>query len=279
MERPLINTAGTFGYDRGHLAGTHTSAMDDSGEDDGAWLFGFVDILTLLVTMLALLLAYTYVPHGPQPGQASGTRSPRAAAQPAPVETALRAQPAVAPPRASPPVPPAVTAAPPRPADAGKTGRAPRAEAAGKTPSGIPVPPAVRNQVTVSGTGGHVNLVIKDDVLFEVGSARLTPGGRAVLGHVAGMLKRLDSPVSVEGHTDNTPIHTARFPSNWELSTARATHVTRFLIGQGVAAGRLRAIGYGDTRPVAGNATAAGRAQNRRVVLVLHVHRGGAAPP
>lgn len=277
-----MNATGTAGYDRGYLACTQDSAVDETGEHDGAWLFSFVDILTLLVTMLALLLAYTYVPHGPGPRHGSHTPAADTGAQPVhpepgPVRPALPSQPPVAVSRAPAPIRAAATA--PRPAGAGNTGAAQRAEAGGKAHPGIPIPPAIKQQVTVSGTGEHVNLVIKDDVLFKVGSARLTSAGRAVLSHVAVMLNRIASPVSVEGHTDNTPIHTVRFPSNWELSTARATTVTRFLIEQGVPAARLRAIGYGDTRPIAGNATAAGRARNRRVVLVLHLQPGGATSP
>ena len=73
----------------------------------------------------------------------------------------------------------------------------------------------------------------------------------------------------MEGHTDNQPIATAQFPSNWELSTTRATNVVRFLISRGVSAYRLGAVGYADLHPIASNATAAGRAQNRRVEIVL----------
>jgi chemotaxis protein MotB len=76
-------------------------------------------------------------------------------------------------------------------------------------------------------------------------------------------------PIIVEGHTDNVPISTSEFPSNWELSTARATNVVRFLIAHGVNAMRLGAAGYAALNPVASNATAAGRALNRRVDIVF----------
>jgi chemotaxis protein MotB len=84
-------------------------------------------------------------------------------------------------------------------------------------------------------------------------------------------LQTLPYQLSVEGHTDNVPIQTARYPSNWELSSARAARVTRKLIEQGVAADRIRAIGYGDTRPRSENDSAEGRAKNRRVTFVLQV--------
>ena len=76
-------------------------------------------------------------------------------------------------------------------------------------------------------------------------------------------------PIAVEGNTDNVPIKGGAFPSNWELSTARASGVVRFLISGGVDPERLSAIGYADLRPIASNETAAGRALNRRVEIVL----------
>ena len=76
-------------------------------------------------------------------------------------------------------------------------------------------------------------------------------------------------PIVVEGHTDNVPISSAQFPSNWELSTARATTVVRFLISRGLDRNRLSASGYADLHPIASNATAAGRELNRRVEIVL----------
>ena len=73
----------------------------------------------------------------------------------------------------------------------------------------------------------------------------------------------------VEGNTDSVPIHGSQFPTNWELSTARAARVVRFFIGQGVAKGRLGASGYAALHPIASNATAPGRSRNRRVEIVL----------
>lgn len=141
----------------------------------------------------------------------------------------------------------------------------------------ISIPKDLRGKVEVMRSATAVNLIITDDLLYPAGDARLSTAGRALLDRIAAMLERSRYAVSVEGYTDDTPIHTARFPSNWELSTARATTVARYLIRRGVAPARLSAIGYGDTRPRADNATAAGRALNRRVTLVLHAKtpRGG----
>jgi chemotaxis protein MotB len=125
--------------------------------------------------------------------------------------------------------------------------------------------------VEVTSRPGAVNLEISDSILFTPASAALSPAGLALLEQLADILRTLPYSVSVEGHTDNVPIHTPRYPSNWELSSARAAMVTRKLIAQGVASDRLRAVGYGDTRPRSDNATAEDRAKNRRVTFVLHV--------
>ena len=118
---------------------------------------------------------------------------------------------------------------------------------------------------------GLVVTIVVDNVLFDVGSAALRDGGRAVLDHLAPALGRLPNPIAVEGHTDDTPINGGgTYASNWELSTARATSVLRYLIeAHAVPADRLSAGGYADQRPVAGNDSAEGRAANRRVELVV----------
>jgi len=117
---------------------------------------------------------------------------------------------------------------------------------------------------------GLVVRVLTDNLLFESGSATLQPGADQLLDEVAQLLNLDPShPITVEGHTDNQPIATAQFPSNWELSTTRATNVVRFLISRSVNRYRLGAVGYADLHPIASNATAAGRAKNRRVEIVL----------
>ena len=118
---------------------------------------------------------------------------------------------------------------------------------------------------------GLVVRVLTDKLLFDSGSAALQPDGTPLLREIASLLN-LDRrhPITVEGNTDNQPIHGGQFPSNWELSTDRATTVLRFLISHGVAASRLAATGYADLHPLASNATAAGRAKNRRVEIVLN---------
>lgn len=118
---------------------------------------------------------------------------------------------------------------------------------------------------------GALRLDVSDRILFAPASADLTGEGLALLDELATLLHAQTFTLSVEGHTDAVPIHTARYPSNWELASARATEVTRRLIARGIAPERLRAIGYADTRPRAANDSAAGRARNRRVAFVLEL--------
>lgn len=116
---------------------------------------------------------------------------------------------------------------------------------------------------------GLVVTVVTDQVLFSSGSATLRPDGHALLQLVAEVLDSVDNPVLIEGHTDSLPISTATFPSNWELSSGRAGAVARFFEGAGLARRRLQPVGFADTRPTADNATADGRARNRRVEIVV----------
>jgi chemotaxis protein MotB len=117
---------------------------------------------------------------------------------------------------------------------------------------------------------GLVIRVLTDDLLFASGQATLEGRAFALLSEIAQLLNVSEThPISVEGNTDNVPIHSSLYPSNWELSTARASTVVRYLIGQGVSPARLTASGNAEQRPVDSNVTAAGRARNRRVEIVL----------
>ncbi len=115
-----------------------------------------------------------------------------------------------------------------------------------------------------------IQLILNDELLFTSGSARLTPKGFALLKRVARIIGPLDRPVRVEGHTDDVPISTERYPSNWELSTARAVQVVEYLGRDGhIPAANLSAAGYGASRPRAANDSQSGRAKNRRVEIIL----------
>lgn len=111
---------------------------------------------------------------------------------------------------------------------------------------------------------------IKDTILFASGSAEVTPPARQLLEKLSIVLSAAPNYVKIEGHTDNVPIRTPEFPSNWELSVIRATIVLRILsYAGGIPADRLSATGYGEFRPLAANTTVGGRARNRRVDLVV----------
>lgn len=127
-------------------------------------------------------------------------------------------------------------------------------------------------QLSISQSQSQLRLETRDSVLFVSGDAGLTASGQRLLQGLAALLKRHPGAILVEGHADNRPVTSGKYPSNWELSAARASSVVRYLIGQGLDAARLRALGYGDTRPKASNETAEGRAANRRVSLVLELN-------
>jgi len=117
---------------------------------------------------------------------------------------------------------------------------------------------------------GLVLTIVTDQVLFEAGQAALQSSGVTILDLVSTALAEIPNRISIEGHTDSRPISTSRFPSNWELSTARATSVLRYLIDvHHLDGARLSAAGYADTRPIDDNATAAGAVRNRRVEIVV----------
>jgi len=125
-------------------------------------------------------------------------------------------------------------------------------------------------RIQISELQGKMTVRLAEKVLFPSGSATLAKDGKGTLAKVADAFKDLkDRIVRVEGHTDNLPIQSAAFPSNWELSAARAIAVVRFLQGAGVDPGKLAAAGYAEWQPIAGNDTPEGRAQNRRIEISL----------
>lgn len=319
-----------------------------AGNDQEVWLISFVDVLTLLLTLFVLLLAYqrdelTAIAARPQPVTVAVPRAApmtEQATAPAPMQHAVvpvagtseisreaisadsdavssgpAEMPAVAPIVVFPSL--GIRAAesssmpaqhpllwlnetvrvPSRPLESPVAARVtddPQstvATAAKPEPSpGVEETPAQRllaeldrsalaGRVEVSVLPDAVNLEISDNILFAPASAALTGGGRALLNDLATTLKTLPYALSVEGHTDNVPIRSARYPSNWELAAARASSVTRHLIEHGIAADRVRAIGYADTRPRADNLSPEGRARNRRVAFILRMPAAPAARP
>ena len=130
--------------------------------------------------------------------------------------------------------------------------------------------PYVENDlVKVKRNDFWIELEMNSQLLFLSGEAELSPKAQPIIKKVAEIVRLMPNVINIEGHTDDVPIDTVEFPSNWDLSSARATSVVRELAKDGVSEKRLSAVGYGEFHPVADNTTEAGRNKNRRVVLVL----------
>jgi chemotaxis protein MotB len=115
-----------------------------------------------------------------------------------------------------------------------------------------------------------IKLRVEDQLLFPTAAAELTDDGEALIQRLVEVIQRHEGEVAVEGHTDSRPIQTDEFPSNWVLSSARAIAIVHALERAGVEAQRLRAVGLADTRPLSDNDSVEGRAQNRRVEVIIH---------
>ncbi|MEO6423296.1 MAG: OmpA family protein, partial [Candidatus Nitrotoga sp.] len=124
-------------------------------------------------------------------------------------------------------------------------------------------------QVSVMQTNRGVAVEINASVLFNQGDAALQKSAISTLTEVAKVLDKTELAIEIEGHTDDTPINTQQFPSNWELSSARASSVVRLLIEHGLLSRHLKAIGTADNHPVVSNDTAEGRARNRRITVTI----------
>jgi chemotaxis protein MotB len=126
--------------------------------------------------------------------------------------------------------------------------------------------------VAVRRTPEGLVISLREIGFFDSGSDEIKPGAQPAFARLANVLRQSGGDIRVEGHTDNVPIHTARFHSNWDLSTARSTATVRMLIQKyHLSAARLSASGYAEFRPVAENNTAVGRATNRRVDIVIPI--------
>lgn len=126
-----------------------------------------------------------------------------------------------------------------------------------------------QRQVSVNQTKRGVEIDISANALFRTGEATLQPATLELLRQVAAVLVKEELAIEVEGHTDDVPIATTQFPSNWELSSARASSVVRMLIESGVPEKRLVVVGLASNQPLAANDTSEGRARNRRVTITI----------
>jgi len=143
--------------------------------------------------------------------------------------------------------------------------------------SQVMAPLIKQRTVNINQTKRGVVIDISASTLFRTGEATLQPGMSDVLRQVAAVLSKEELPIEVEGHSDDIPIATAQFPSNWELSSARASSVVRMLIDNGVPAKRLAVVGLASNQPLVPNDSPENRARNRRVTITImspNVERG-----
>ncbi|MEN9307470.1 MAG: hypothetical protein RL173_1402 [Fibrobacterota bacterium] len=133
--------------------------------------------------------------------------------------------------------------------------------------------------VSVDQNSEGIVLEFSSSAFYQVGKAEFNPDAGAILDKVTGAIKGItyyNFQIDIEGHTDNVPIKSLQFPSNWELSVNRATNIVKYLIGEGISADRLKAAGYADTKPKVPNTDSSGvgipdnQARNRRIVLRIH---------
>lgn len=128
----------------------------------------------------------------------------------------------------------------------------------------------LEDKLTVTPTEKGIEVVLPEVMLFPSGQAELLDEAIAFLDDMAPLLADISNSIEVEGHTDNRPISTVRFPSNWDLSTARANEVIRYLVEtHELQPERFKAVGYGEYKPIASNKTEEGKSKNRRVVMVI----------
>lgn len=217
-------------------------AWEDVRKDD-SWLVSYVDLLIILLAVLVVLI---------------GQMAPRLAPLGTPAEPST-ARSAVSPMTT-------MTSSGRREPDS-QTVQHPGTQVRGMRLAAL-VKERFQGEIRAAHGEQGVTLEISDAVLFDSARATLRESASSMLIRLAATLQESgDALVAVEGHTDNRPVQSEDFRSNWELAAARAYAVTRFLIDQGLAADRLRAVSYADTRPTADNDTREGRAANRRVEL------------
>jgi chemotaxis protein MotB len=241
-----------------------TSHTDD-------WLMTYADMITLLLCFFAIFLTVS-----------TTRKDPSSKAPVQQLAAVIAAIPQAAPPRAT--LPDAVYGELKKPEAPAQASAPVKAEPVSVPPAPAPLPRFAddlqsRAAADIEQKGDRITTIdMNSAAFFDSGSALLSDAGKSILQEVAGNLtsdRFRGYQVTVEGHTDDTPISTALFPSNWELSTARASAVARFLLDHGIPAQRLRAAGYADTFPKAPNRDASGaaisenQAQNRRVVIKL----------
>jgi chemotaxis protein MotB len=238
-----------------------------SGEEEGPnhdrWLVSYADFITLLFAFFVVMYAISQLNEGKYRVLSDALLK---AFQPD-----RQGERTIVPPLHPHQAPPGNGVVPPiRPTGEGEAGRSyERMRTLARDVVNALDPMVKSGQVRVTESGRGLAVELNASVLFTAGEAELQTQAQPSLDALARVLAPLPNDIEVEGHTDNLPITTSRYPSNWELSSARASSVVRLLIERGVASVRLVAVGYADTRNISPNTTPEGRAQNRRVTLLI----------
>ncbi|MFO8155946.1 MAG: OmpA/MotB family protein [Pseudomonadota bacterium] len=252
--------------------GPNLTTGNNNSEDDNAWMQTYLDVITLMLTLFVMLLALAeFDPTGYQDFTEAmeGAVNRDAIPTPPPVGEFVGDKPGAIVGDYTPEAPDAPEAP---------------VEEEDNTPSEDEIEQAreflrdlreagLLEQVDVSFTDGRITVELDDQLMFPSGGARLLEGGQELLEILTPILQATGRYISVEGHTDNVPIRSDRFLSNWDLSATRASEVVRYFESQGIDPVQMRAVGYGDTRPIASNDTSEGRARNRRVEVNLRTEQ------
>ena len=236
---------------------------DEEHDNHERWLVSYADFITLLFAFFVVMYALSSVNEGKyrilSESMATAFRNVEVVGDSAPLPVAIN------PPIPLPKKPSGVLKAP----DTAKQKQRDTMRNVAKDILDVMAPLIEQGKVRVIETSRGVTIEINDSILFSPGQALLQAPLIKAMSAIAEVLAPTEFPITIEGHTDNVPINTPQFPSNWELSAVRATTVLRLFADSGVAAERLTAIGYADTRPVEPNVLADGRARNRRVTILI----------
>jgi len=244
--------------------------LEEEHDNHERWLVSYADFITLLFAFFVVMYALSSVNEGKyrvlSESMVTAFRSGEVVGDTAPLPVAIN------PPIPLPKKPSGVLKEPnvvPKAPDVAKQQQRDTMRNVAKDILEVMAPLIEQGKVRVIETSRGVTIEINDSILFSPGQALLQPPLVTAMSAIAEVLAPTEFPITIEGHTDNVPIKTPQFPSNWELSAVRATTVLRLFTDSGVAAERLTAIGYADTRPVEPNVLADGRARNRRVTILI----------
>lgn len=255
----------------------HRQGDDDNRENHDRWLVSYADFITLLFAFFVVMYSLSSINEGKyrvlSDSLINAFRN---------VTVDVPGDPVAAPPQIVAPVNPTAPTAASRAAEAESQARrqteVKRMTSMAEDIRRVLEPLTRDGQVRVTEGARGITVEINASVLFAPGDATLGTSAVAALRAVAQVLAGAEFPITVEGHTDNLPISTVRFPSNWELSAVRASSVVRLFIDAGVRGDRLTAAGYGDQRPLTDNRNEEGRARNRRVSILIESMLGDPPP-